>query len=65
MYKVVEEYPNHTSPFEMEECVNDKVYDKNERMMRKKRKMKQQIMKAPHLVKVKELTMKEVARMLL
>ena len=38
----------------MEEGINDKNDDDNEKMMRKKRKMKQQIPKAPQLVKVKE-----------
>ena len=33
MYKVIEEYPNHTPPVETEECVDDKVYEKNEKMM--------------------------------
>ena len=54
MYKVIEEYPKHTPPVETEECVDDKVYDKNEKMMSKKRKMKHQILKAPYLMKVKK-----------
>ena len=54
MDKVIEECPYETSPAEMEECANRKVYDENEKLISKKRKMKQQILKAPHLVKVKE-----------
>ena len=45
MDKVIEECPNATSPVDMEECVNDKVYDENEKMMRENRKKKQQIWK--------------------
>ena len=35
--KVIEELPDDTSPVEMEECVNDKVYDKNEKNDEKKK----------------------------
>ena len=64
MEKVIEEWQDENSPVDMEEGINDKNDDDNEKMMRKKRKMKQQIPKAPQLVKVKEWITKEVARML-
>ena len=32
------ECPDDTSTVDMEECVNDRKYDKNQKMMRKKRK---------------------------
>ena len=52
--KVREECPDETYPVDMEDCVNDKVYDGNEKIMRKKRRMKQQILKATYFVKVKK-----------
>ena len=65
MDRVIEECPDDTYPVEMKEGGNDTVDDENKKMMRKKRKTKQQILKAPHLVKVKDLMIKEVATMLI
>ena len=48
--KVIEECPDETSSVEMEEGVYDKVDDENEKLMRKKRKMKQPIYESTTIV---------------
>ena len=51
--KVIEECPDETSSVEMEEGVYDKVDDENEKLMRKKRKMKQPIYESTTIVQGK------------
>ena len=52
--KVREEIPDDSSPVEMDKGVLIKMMTRMEKMIRKKRKMKQQIMKAPQLVKLND-----------
>ena len=49
----------------MEEGVNVRSENKNKNIISQKRKVKQHILIAPQLLKVKDLLMKELARMLI